>query len=158
MNQPISKFPRFLRATLSRLPSYPPSLLFSKALNLALGRIIQPERLESLHGKLIDIHVADVGLHFYFTINSSGFVACPAGKTPDLSLSASAHDFLRLAMRKEDPDALFFSRRLAVEGDTELGLIARNTLDAMEMPKFQFSRLLPGPFLEKAAIRLLRAR
>ncbi|MBZ0092854.1 MAG: SCP2 sterol-binding domain-containing protein [Sulfuricellaceae bacterium] len=157
MNLPVFKFPKPLAAALSRLPDYPPSLLFSKALNLALGRIIKPELLEPLHGKRIGIHVSDAGLHFCFTVARSGFSACRADKTPDLSISASAHDFLQLAMRKEDPDALFFSRRLVVEGDTELGLIAKNTLDAVEMPKIEFSRLLPGPLLEKAAIRLLTA-
>ena len=40
-----------------------------------------------------------------------------------------------LATRKEDPDTLFFNRRLLVEGDTELGLVAKNTLDSIELPK-----------------------
>ena len=31
-------------------------------------------------------------------------------------------------------DTLFFSRRLSMEGDTELGLIVKNTLDALEFP------------------------
>ena len=62
-----------------------------------------------------------------------------------------------LGMRKEDPDTLFFSRRLVVEGDTELGLIAKNTLDAVELPKLDFSFLLPGKLVEKVAARLLAA-
>jgi predicted lipid carrier protein YhbT len=155
MNLPAFKFPKPLGAALSLLPAYPHSLLFSQGLNLALGRIIQPELLEPLHGKLVSIRVTDVGLSFHFTIDSSGFVACRAGKTPDLAISASAYDFLMLATRQEDPDTLFFSRRLVVEGDTELGLIAKNTLDSVELPKLEFSRLLPGPVLEKAAARLL---
>jgi predicted lipid carrier protein YhbT len=44
-----------------------------------------------------------------------------------------------------------------VEGDTELGLIAKNTLDAVELPKLSISRLMPGPILEKASSRLLAA-
>ena len=80
-----------------------------------------------------------------------------AGKTPDLTISASAYDFIMLGTRKEDPDTLFFSRRLVVEGDTELGLIAKNTLDAVEMPKLALSQLMPGPVLEKTASHLLAA-
>ena len=38
------------------------------------------------------------------------------------------------ARREEDPDTLFFSRRLMMEGDTELGLVVKNTLDALELP------------------------
>ena len=33
-------------------------------------------------------------------------------------------------LRLEDPDTLFFSRRLVIEGDTELGLALKNALDA----------------------------
>lgn len=149
--------PKPLGAALSLLPKYPHSLLFSQALNLALGRMIKPESLEPLHGRLISIRVTDAGINFFFTINSTGFVACKAGRAPDLTISASAYDFLMLASRKEDPDTLFFSRRLVVEGDTELGLIAKNTLDAVELPKLDFSQLLPGKVLEKAASRLLSA-
>ncbi|HUW49928.1 MAG TPA: SCP2 sterol-binding domain-containing protein [Sulfuricella sp.] len=157
MNLPAFKFPKPLGAALSLLPKYPHSLLFSQALNMALGRIIKPELLEPLHGKLVSIRVIDAEIGFFFTINSTGFVACKADKTPDLTISATAHDFLMLGMRKEDPDTLFFSRRLVVEGDTELGLIAKNTLDAVELPKLDFSFLLPGKLVEKVAARLLAA-
>lgn len=155
MNLPAFKIPKPLGAALSLLPAYPHSLLFSQGLNLALGRIIKRELLEPLHGKLMRICVTDAGLSFYFTINSTGFIACRQGKTPDLTISATAYDFLMLGMRKEDPDTLFFSRRLVVEGDTELGLIAKNTLDAVELPKFDIEQLMPGNVLEKAASRLL---
>ena len=33
---------------------------------------------------------------------------------------------------REDPDTLFFSRRLVSEGDIELGLIVKNLLDAID--------------------------
>jgi predicted lipid carrier protein YhbT len=39
-------------------------------------------------------------------------------------------------MRQEDPDTLFFNRTLDIEGDTELGLIVKNMLDAVEWPGF----------------------
>lgn len=52
----------------------------------------------------------------------------------DVTLSATAHDFLLLAQRQQDPDTLFFSRRLSMEGDTELGLVVKNALDAIELP------------------------
>ena len=51
-----------------------------------------------------------------------------------MTLSATAHDFLLLAQRQQDPDTLFFSRRLSMEGDTELGLVVKNALDAIELP------------------------
>ena len=32
---------------------------------------------------------------------------------------------MRMMMREEDPDTLFFNRKLQIEGDTELGLITK---------------------------------
>lgn len=62
---------------------------------------------------------------------------------PDVTISASAYDFYRLSRREEDPDTLFFSRRLVMEGDTELGLLLKNTLDAMELNVFELMKSLP---------------
>ena len=72
---------------------------------------------------------------------------------PDLTISASAYDFYLLAMRKEDPDTLFFNRRLVVEGDTELGLIAKNALDAIDLPMLELERILPIHFLMRIKAR-----
>jgi predicted lipid carrier protein YhbT len=38
-----------------------------------------------------------------------------------------------LATRREDPDTLFFNRRLRLGGSTELGLYAKNFLDSLEL-------------------------
>ena len=46
-------------------------------------------------------------------------------------------------MRKEDPDTLFFSRRQSMQGDTELGLLLKNTLDALELPSDTWRLLMP---------------
>ncbi len=143
MEQPVYTFPKSVGTLVSLLPSFPPSFAFTKVLNLALGRIILREYLEPLHGKQIAIHVKDVGLSLYFTIEADKFTPTRSGKLPDLAISATAHDFFLLATRKEDPDTLFFSRRLIVEGDTELGLVAKNTLGAIELPKFEDALLSP---------------
>lgn len=51
---------------------------------------------------------------------------------PDLMFSADTAEYLKLLRREEDPDTLFFNRRLDIEGDTELGLIVKNMLDSLE--------------------------
>jgi len=76
----------------------------------------------------------------------------PDGGAPGLTISASARDFLLLLSRREDPDSLFFSRRLVSEGDTELGLTVKNLLDALD-PEAVLHRL-PAP-LAWAAQRLM---
>ncbi len=143
MEQPTFTFPKPVGQLVSMLPTFPPSFAFAKVLNLALGKIIRKEYLEPLHGKQIAIHVKDLGLNLYFTVDAEKFTPTHSGKVPDLAISATAQDFFLLATRKEDPDTLFFSRRLIVEGDTELGLVAKNTLDAIELPKFNPALLSP---------------
>jgi hypothetical protein len=51
-----------------------------------------------------------------------------------------------LATRREDPDTLFFNRRLCIEGDTETGLHVKNLLDALEYDwESHFSAVLGAP-------------
>lgn len=51
-----------------------------------------------------------------------------------------------LARRVEDPDTLFFARRLIMEGDTELGLVVKNALDAVEWSPASLLAALAHPF------------
>ncbi len=147
--------PQPVRNLISLLPRYPHSLIFTRVINLALGSKLHDEVWQPLHGKRICIRVKDAGIAFHFTLGAGGLLARHAVAQPDLAISASAQDFFLLALRKEDPDTLFFSRRLVMEGDTELGLLVKNTLDAMELPPLDFRELLPARLLDKLRTRLL---
>jgi len=152
--QPFT-LPKPLGTLFSILPQYPHSLAFAQALNLALGETLRSEALQPLHGKQICLRVNDANILFYFTLDKHGIKPLHANKTPDLTISAKAYDFIQLAMRKEDPDTLFFSRRLLTEGDTELGLLAKNTLDAMELPPLDWRMLRPAHILNGLKHRIL---
>jgi O2-independent ubiquinone biosynthesis accessory factor UbiT len=152
--QPFT-LPRPVGDILSILPGYPQTLLFVHAVNLMLGDTLRSEVMRPLQGKLISIHVTDAGVDFYFTLDRNGMVACHRIREPELAITASASDFLMLALRKEDPDTLFFSRRLRMEGDTELGLLVKNTLDALELPPFDLRSLSPPKILAEIKKRLL---
>ena len=121
-------------AVLSRLPAYPGSLLLVAALNLALARHLPADVGCLLLHKRMRVQVRDARLVFDFAWTGRRFAPVAPQPRPDLTLSASAHDFLLLAQRQQDPDTLFFSRRLSMEGDTELGLVVKNALDAIELP------------------------
>jgi predicted lipid carrier protein YhbT len=156
MEQPAFNFPQPVATLVSLLPAFPPSFALTNVLNLALGRIILKQYLEPLYGKQIAIRVKDLGLNLYFTIEAGQFIPTRFGKIPDLAISATAHDFFLVATRREDPDTLFFSRRLIVEGDTELGLVAKNTLDAIELPKFDTSYWSPRNAMARVKSRLFQ--
>lgn len=147
MNQSRFVLPQQLGKLFSMLPAYPGSLLFVSTLNLALKTSIPQDVQASLNDKKLRIVVTDARITFDFKWAGAGFVACHPTLAPDLTIGASAHDFLLLARRQEDPDTLFFSRRLSMEGDTELGLLVKNTLDAIELPVFDLARLTPNRVL-----------
>lgn len=123
-------FPEPLRAVFSLLPHYPASAVFAALLTLQVGEQIGASVMPELLGKKIRLCIKDAGVTLLFEAGPDGFFAC-SGSDADLTVTATAQDFLALALRREDPDTLFFSRRLLMEGDTELGLLLKNTLDGM---------------------------
>ena len=129
--------PAPLGAMLVRLPAYPGSVLLVTALNLALARHLHADVGRLLLHKRMRVQVRDARVAFDFAWTGERFAPHAPLVPPavaDVTLSATAHDFLLLAQRQQDPDTLFFSRRLSMEGDTELGLVVKNALDAIELP------------------------
>ncbi len=120
---------------ISRLPTWPPSLILAQTLNQALSPLIEDESLAPLINKRIVVFVEDLGLSFHFTLRQKRFVPISLNSKPDLVMRSTFTDFYLLATRQEDPDTLFFNRRLVIEGDTELGLIAKNAMDSLDLPK-----------------------
>ena len=141
---------------LGKLPAYPGSLLFVTALNVALSRQLSPDVTQLLLGRKLRLCVTDAQWAFDFCWRANRFVATQNPGEADLTISASAYDFVLLARRQEDPDTLFFSRRLAMEGDTELGLVVKNALDALELPVLDPREWTPRAVLERKAPQLLR--
>lgn len=136
----------------ARLPAAPPSLAFSLAANRLLWPALKTLDWQPLAGRRYAIRVKDLGLSLRFTVTARGFA--PDSGAPELTISATARDFLLLLGRREDPDTLFFSRRLVSEGDTELGLTVKNLLDALD-PEAVLHRL-PAP-LARMVRRLMAA-
>jgi predicted lipid carrier protein YhbT len=138
---------------LARLPAYPGSLMFVTALNLALAKKLAPDITRCLVSKKLRLRVTDAKLTFDFEWLNGCFAACHNAAAADLTISASAHDFVLLARREEDPDTLFFNRRLSMEGDTELGLLVKNTIDGIELPVFNLESFKPANVLERLKVK-----
>lgn len=155
MKQHNFSLPEMLVGALALLPPAPHSVLLAAGLNRVLGRSIQPERLLPLQDKSVCIRVTDASLAFFLGADHRGFVARRFSQTPDLTIGACARDFLKLALRAEDPDTLFFGRRLYMEGDTELGLLIKNILDSVDTSQLFIMRLLPDAWRIKIRAELL---
>ncbi|HIF7239778.1 TPA: ubiquinone anaerobic biosynthesis accessory factor UbiT [Klebsiella pneumoniae] len=111
--------------------------VLEQVLSWQFRQALEEGELEFLEGRWLSIHVRDIGLLWYTSVVDGRLVVSQQADA-DVSFSADASDLLMIAARKQDPDTLFFQRRLVIEGDTELGLYVKNLMDAIEleqMPK-----------------------
>lgn len=111
--------------------------MLEQVLSWQFRQALAEGELEFLEGRWLSIHVRDIGLLWYTSVVDGRTVVSQQADA-DVSFSADASDLLMIAARKQDPDTLFFQRRLVIEGDTELGLYVKNLMDAIEleqMPK-----------------------
>lgn len=110
----------------------PPSQLFVRLFNhWARGQDLGAA-LAALEGKRVRIRLTDPALQLNLRVSGAALAVAPAHAEPHVTLRGRLMDFARLATRAEDPDTLFFQRRLSLEGETETGLAIKNALDALE--------------------------
>ena len=127
----LPAFPRPLARVIARLPAWPASAAFAAACNRTAWATLGELDWRAARGKRFRVQVKDLGLSLYLSVSEFGLKAEKAGPT-DVTFTATAEDFARLSLRLEDPDTLFFNRRLLIEGDTDLGLTLKNLLDAVD--------------------------
>ena len=133
---PKFRLPAFVASLGHRLPQWPHTLALVAGLNAALKMKLLPEaELSRLEGKLFRVRINDTGGEASYTYRDGMFRPLfRAGREPDLAFAANLSAYLQLLARQEDPDTLFFNRELEITGDTELGLVVKNMLDAVEWP------------------------
>ena len=102
-------------------------------------------------GAIVRFVVRDARMRPTLGFSGARFRAESASAPADVTITADLRDFVRLALREEDADTLFFARRLVMEDDTELALVVRNLLDTLDPAK------LP-PQLDGAIALLRRQR
>ncbi|WP_100638304.1 ubiquinone anaerobic biosynthesis accessory factor UbiT [Marinobacter salexigens] len=123
--------PSPLLGAIDRSIPIPVKQLFAEApLNRIFAQAIADGEFDDFEGRRIRLEVTGghPGVTFGFWAGRLRVLNGPGEATIRGSLSA----FKTLAERKQDPDQLFFQRRLVIEGDTELGLGLKNLLDSLE--------------------------
>lgn len=119
-----------------RVPGPFVSLHFVAGLELA-RQLKWLEPPAELNGRSFAITVEDLGLRSSFVVRDGAFRPLwnrASTGAAELELGAKLADFLALMREETDADTLFFQRRLRIAGDTELGLIVKNWLDAAPRP------------------------
>ncbi|MGO4003240.1 MULTISPECIES: SCP2 domain-containing protein [Pseudomonas] len=114
-----------------RVPFVVQRLALQQTLNRCLAEPLRDGEFEVLRGRWLCLRINDLGLSWYITRSRDGLQI--AREAPaDVTISGNWREFLLLASRQEDPDTLFFRRRLVIEGDTELGLTLKNLIDSLD--------------------------
>ena len=134
---PRFRLPAFVAGIGRKLPHWPHAIALVGGLNAALKMKLLPEDgLTALEDKLFRVRVLDTGGEACYTYRDGLFrpVFHP-DREPDLAFAANLSAYLQLLARQEDPDTLFFNRELEITGDTELGLLVKNMLDAVDWPQ-----------------------
>jgi len=101
-------------------------------LNQAFREPLQHGELEFLEDAKVRIKVTDLRIDWLISVGSDKFTPIERELEDDVCISGESPDFILLATRQSDPDTLFFQRRIRIEGDTELGLGVKNTMDSMD--------------------------
>jgi len=136
----MNPLPEFIRPIVRKVAGIPGRAIpyaaqkpvLSMVLNQAFREPLQHGELEFLEGSRIRIKVTDLNVDWLIEVGSQRFSPVDRSLAEDVSICGDSLDFVLLATRQADPDTLFFQRRIRVEGDTELGLGIKNTMDAMD--------------------------
>lgn len=132
--------------------------VFTQMLNFAFKGQEVTEQLYEIDGKRLCLDITDTRtrinmrilgntLRPYTPLNERDWEVCIRG---DLE------GFWRLATRAEDPDTLFFQRRLSLEGETEAGLYIKNLLDGAEFDWQAHARAVLGERLGSHVIGVVQ--
>lgn len=143
-----------LRLPLRLLPDALHAQVFARVFNHLMRGQTLARRLPALDGKAVGLEITDASNRIVLLIRGERLQAAH-GHAPDVVIRGALADYWKLATRAEDPDTLFFQRRLSIEGDTETGLHVKNLLDALDYDIEAHVRAVLGERLSGPAIALL---
>ena len=120
-----------LRQVVARLPIEPPSFVLARVLDRVLLPRLAHDTRQALQGRTVELVISDLGIRVRLQLDYAGFRVASSRGEAELRILAPANSYIRLMRGEDDADRLFFERALVMEGDTELGLILKNALDAI---------------------------
>lgn len=120
-----------LRGLVRRLPPQPPSFVAARLLDRVLLPRLDEGQRRDLSERVVEVEVVELGLRVRLRLGVRGFETASDRQEPALVIRAQANALWRLVRGEDDADRLFFERALVMQGDTEYGLVLKNTLDAI---------------------------
>jgi predicted lipid carrier protein YhbT len=108
-------------------------VVVEKLLREAFAEAREDGDLEFLEGRCMAIDMPDIRFYLAVSLRDNQLILVKEKQAADVVIRGEINEFIRVAARKEDPDTLFFQRRLSIEGDTELGLAVKNLMDSVDL-------------------------
>lgn len=142
----VRQGPSLLSVPLKFTPFALQRQVLQQVLSGQLRQALADGELDFLEGRWLKIDVSDLSLSWLMSVDEGKLIVAEKGDA-DVSFSGNANDLILIAARKEDPDTLFFQRRLRIEGDTELGLYVKNLMDSIDLDTMP-------PLLKNGLLRL----
>lgn len=122
-----------LRSPIDLLPHSVQKNALLQVLQRVFHEALQDGEFEFLQGKWLKIEICDLDLRWFISFENERLIVAENVKHEDVSFSGDLNELILIAGRKEDPDTLFFQRRLLIEGDTALGLEVKNLMDSVDL-------------------------
>ncbi|MFM2476095.1 SCP2 domain-containing protein [Celerinatantimonas sp. MCCC 1A17872] len=155
-HQLVQKGPKLASVPVKWVPFPVQRSVMELALNQLLKESVSEGELDFLTNRWVALKVRDINGCWMLTFADGKLKVFPSALQSDVSFSGNLNDFLIMMGRREDPDTLFFQRRLMIEGDTQLGLEVKNLLDNIDydelpQPVHQLLAMLSGWVVEQNA-------
>ncbi len=128
----VKKIPMALARKAAIVPFSLQKKLLSKVMAQAFQEPLEDGDFEFLENKWMKVEISDIGLCWFFSYGEDGNLIVSDYEIENASIRGNLKEFIQLASRSEDPDTLFFQRKLMIEGDTEIGLEVKNLMDAVD--------------------------
>ncbi len=117
----------------THVPFFVQRFTLQRILNQVFAQAMQDGLFDMLEQRWMRLQVNDLNLSWCLSKDSySNRLLIKDRASVEVTISGNWREFLLLASRREDPDTLFFRRRLQIDGDTELGLAVKNMIDSLD--------------------------
>ncbi|KJY88868.1 sterol-binding protein [Vibrio neptunius] len=121
-----------LRSPVQLLPESVQKKALLNGLKMVFKESLEDGDFEFIQDKWLKIEIKDMHLSWCLSYQKDKLIVANAQVEEDIAFRGNLNDLVLIAGRKEDPDTLFFQRRLSIEGDTELGLEIKNLMDSID--------------------------
>lgn len=114
-----------------------PSPILHRSAQLFLNQKFKPSidrgELDFLEEKRWTLEVSDACRSLCIQLKNGCLNVSGCDGQPDLVFKGPIASFITLALKEDDPDSLFFNRKLMISGDTALGLEIKNFIDRLPL-------------------------